>query len=88
MPQIMIQFKREKTTEITYLEANKQPSYHLRYLEHLKGEKTYEFYFEGQKTSWKQNVSFLQIINEEIRCGLCISSVNCNKIAMGDAFSS
>ena len=54
--------------QITYLEGKKeQTSYHLRHLELLKSEKTYEFCFEYQKRASKVNITVLAVIKKEIR---------------------
>ena len=51
--------------QITYLEGKKQQtSYHLRHLELLKSEKTYEFCFEYQKRASKVNVTVLAVIKK------------------------
>ena len=52
MTLIQLQVKLKKGAEIWYSEAGKQQtSYHLRYIELLKSEETYEFSLEGQKTA-------------------------------------
>ena len=83
--QVMLKLKKKKKAEITYLEANKQQRrYRLTYLEISKKRKKYDWYFEGQRTRWKVNVTFLAAINKQIRCGLCIYSVNYNrKVVLG-----
>ena len=56
----------QKTKEIKCLEGNKQLTrYRLTYLQVSKEEKTYEGYYEDQKTAWKVNVTLLAVINRK-----------------------
>ena len=43
-------------------------SYRLTYLGVPKKEQRYNSCFEGQRAAWKVNVTFLAVINKEIRC--------------------
>ena len=84
-----LQVKLQETGEITYLKAKKQQTrYLVTYLTISKKEKSYDWYFEGQRTTSKVNATFLADINKETGCASCSFSVNCNNITMVDLFSS
>ena len=81
--------KCHKTTQITYLQENKQQTrYRITYLQVLRLEQGYGWCFERQTTAWKLIETFLGVINKQVRCTSCICNVKCVKKAIFDAFTS
>ena len=84
---LQLQVKLQKTAKITYIEANIQrTAYRLTYLDLWKIEEKYDWYFEGQRTAWKINVTFLPVIKIKIRCFLSIWRAKSGRMAILDAF--
>ena len=86
---MQLKVKMPKTAQIRNLEASKQErKYRLKYLDVSNLQQEYGWCFEHQTTTWKLIETFLGVINKQGRCGLCIYSVELNRIGMFDVFTS
>ena len=68
MPLQDLQVKLQKTAEITDLEGNKQGTTSQILMFRSKNKST----IDGEMTASKVNITFLVVINKEIRCAWCI----------------